>query len=106
MSTFGRIISDARKEIGLSQKELASKVKKEDGGPISPQYLNDIEHDRRHPPSEFLIGQLAGLLNQPKDFLLLAAGMLPEEERHRVVKAKPDEVAAAFRVFRTRIKNK
>jgi len=43
----------------MSQKELAGKIKKEDGLPISAQYLNDIEHDRRNPPSEFLIAQIA-----------------------------------------------
>jgi transposase len=29
----------------LSQKDLAAKIRKEDGTAISPQYLNDIEHD-------------------------------------------------------------
>ena len=53
MKTFGTIISEARRAAGLSQKELAAKVKKEDGQPISAQYLNDIEHDRRNPPRSF-----------------------------------------------------
>ena len=62
MKTFGAILSEARKAKGMSQKELAAKVRGEDGQAISPQYLNDIEHDRRNPPSEFLIGQIAELL--------------------------------------------
>ena len=37
--TFGQAIGKARKGLGLSQKELASQVKKEeDGSSISPQY--------------------------------------------------------------------
>jgi transcriptional regulator with XRE-family HTH domain len=50
MKIFGTLISEARRSKGLSQKDLAAKVKKEDGQAISPQYLNDIEHDRRNPP--------------------------------------------------------
>lgn len=49
METFGKIVSAARKELGISQKDLAAKIVKEDGETISPQYLNDIEHDRRNP---------------------------------------------------------
>ena len=63
LSTFGRIIADARKALGMSQKELAARTRKEGGGAISPQYLNDIEHDRRNPPSEYIIEQLAGHLS-------------------------------------------
>jgi hypothetical protein len=37
----------ARKKLGISQKNLADRIKKEDGQSISPQYLNDIERDRR-----------------------------------------------------------
>jgi len=55
MKTFGTIIAEARRPKGLSQRELAAKVKKEDGQAISAQYLNDIEHDRRNPPNEYLI---------------------------------------------------
>ena len=58
--TFGQAISKARKGLGLSQKELAARVMKEEGGgSISPQYLNDIEHDRRSPTSDHLIKQFA-----------------------------------------------
>ena len=39
MKTFGQIIADARKSIGLSQKDLAARTHKEDGKPISPQTL-------------------------------------------------------------------
>ncbi len=40
MKTFGTL--EARRPKGLSQRDLASKVKKEDGQAISAQYLNDM----------------------------------------------------------------
>ena len=44
-TTLGQAIIAARKKKGISQKDLAAAVQKEDGsGSISPQYLNDIEH--------------------------------------------------------------
>lgn len=106
MATFGKIIADARRKTRLSQKELAAKIKKENGEPISPQYLNDIEHDRRNPPNEFLIAQFARLLNLPKDYLILAAGALPAEELGTIARAKPGQVAEAFKAFRAKIKDK
>lgn len=101
---FGQIISEARKRLGLSQKELAQQVKKEDGEPISPQYLNDIERDRRNPPSEFLIAQLAKELKVSKDYLLLAAGTLPTELKDKLSDSDPAEVERAFRAFRKSIR--
>ena len=61
--TFGRAIAKARKKKGLSQKELAALIEREAGAPISPQYLNDIEHDRRSPSSDHLVSQFAEDLN-------------------------------------------
>jgi transcriptional regulator with XRE-family HTH domain len=52
--TFGQVIAEARKKASLNQRELANLIRKEDGGPISQPYLNDIEHDIRNPPSDAL----------------------------------------------------
>lgn len=103
MITFGTIISDARRAAGLSQKELAAKVKKEDSQPISAQYLNDIEHDRRNPPSEFLIAQFATLLKLDKDVLCLAAGTIPQDLQ-KMAANQPDKVEQAFKAFRKAVK--
>jgi transcriptional regulator with XRE-family HTH domain len=104
MKTFGTIVSEARRAKGLSQKELASLVKKEDGQSISAQYLNDIEHDRRNPPSEFLIGQIAGVLSVSKDVLCLAAGTIPNDLRN-MASTRPEKVEAAFKAFRKAVKS-
>ena len=104
MSTFGKVISDARKKLRVSQKELAARIKKEDGSQISPQYLNDIEHDRRNPPSESLIEQFARELELSKDYLCLAAGSLPQADLKRLGGLEPDVVEDAYRVFRRKIR--
>jgi len=105
MMTFGHIIAEARKKLGLSQKDLALRIKKEDGSQISPQYLNDIERDRRNPPSEFLIAQFATELNLSKDYLILAAGSLPNDMTKKVTGADPAKVEQAFQAFRKQIKH-
>lgn len=106
MKTFGQIIAEARKALGISQKELAARIRKEDGEPISPQYLNDIEHDRRNPPSEFIIEQLAKHLKLSKEHLIAAAGMWPTDLREKLPAADPDKVEEAFRAFRKVLKEK
>lgn len=104
MKTFGKIISDRRKELGLSQKDVAARIKKEDGRPISAQYLNDIEHDRRNPPSEFLIEQLARELNFEKDFLCIVAGTVPHDIQDALMNAGPQKAEQVVRVFRRKMK--
>lgn len=106
MKTFGQIIAEARKALGISQKDLATKIRKEDGDPISPQYLNDIEHDRRDPPSEFFIEQFAKHLKLSKEPLIAAAGMWPTDLREKLAGADPGKVDEAFRAFRKVLKEK
>jgi transcriptional regulator with XRE-family HTH domain len=101
--TFGLAISKARKTLGLSQKELAARVMKEEGGgSISPQYLNDIEHDRRSPSSGHLIRQFSGILNIPEEYLYALAGRLPDDLRPDT--SDPEKVVAAFKSFRRTLK--
>ncbi len=100
--TFDRIITAARKRAGLSQKDLAARIKKEDGTPISPQYLNDLERGRRNPPGPYLLKQLAEELALPYEYLTFAAGQLPEDLR--AGGHPPEQVQAAFRAFRRTLK--
>ncbi len=81
--TFGRAISQARKALGWSQKELAQKILREDGESISPQYLNDIEHDRRSPSSDRMVQQFAHVLDMDVDWLYYLAGKFPADLRER-----------------------
>jgi transcriptional regulator with XRE-family HTH domain len=108
VSTFGEIISEKRADIGLSQKELAAKILKKDGQPISPQYLNDLERDRRNPPAEFLIEQFATVLAIPPEQLYYCAGVLaPDMKRANVDEDLIIEAYTAFRkVIETRSQGK
>jgi transcriptional regulator with XRE-family HTH domain len=97
--TFGRAIAMARKAMGLSQKDLAAMILKEDGtGPISPQYLNDIEHDRRSPTSDHLILQFANVLGKDPGYLFVLAGKIPEDMRR--TGASEREISRSFANFR------
>lgn len=100
--TFGSQIAEARKALGLSQKDLASKITKEDGQPISPQYLNDIEHDRRNPPSEEMIYQFAKELKIESEVLFYLAGKLPQDLTKPSVER--EKIVAAYQAFRKALK--
>lgn len=96
--TVGQAIAQARKKLEISQKELARRVTKEDGAPISPQYLNDIERDRRNPPSSYLLDQFAAALEIPHEYLHFLARQLPEDLPEGDY--NPETVQSAFRAFR------
>ena len=98
--TFGQVLAAGRRAAGLSQRELAARILKEDGEPISPQYLNDLERDRRNPPAPHLLKQFAEALNLPEEYLSFAAGQLPEDLRNPGASYAPDQVQAAFQAFR------
>jgi transcriptional regulator with XRE-family HTH domain len=106
MKTFGNVVSEARKALGLSQKELAAKIRKEDGVAISPQYLNDLEHDRRNAPSQHLIQEFSRELKLKADYLFGLAQAWPEDIVKEVRKSSPEEVQAAFSAFRKTLQGK
>ena len=101
---FGQVIATARKELGISQRELSLNVLKEDSTPISPQYLNDIERDRRNPPSDHLLEQFARELNLEKDYLYFLAGKFPSDVRSAT--SSPKQVKEAFRAFRRTLRGR
>ena len=98
VSTFGRAISKFRKEKGWSQKELAARIIREDGDAISPQYLNDIEHDRRSPTSDHIVRQFASVLEVEAEWLYYLAGRFPDYVRERkYTREELNELMVAFR---------
>ena len=94
--SFGKRIAEARKKAGFSLKDVAEKIRKEDGQTISPQYLNDIEHDRRQPDSNHLIEQFAQVLGIPAEVLYYEAGKLAETHPG----ASEEKIVAAYKAFR------
>jgi transcriptional regulator with XRE-family HTH domain len=103
--TFGRAIVAARKAKGLSQKDLAALIHKEDDEcSISPQYLNDIEHDRRSPTSDHLIRQFAQVLGEDEGYMFVLAGKMPQEIREKAGEQdRRDQVVKTFAHFRRTI---
>ena len=100
--TFGEAITQARKDKKLSQKEVAAVTLKEDGGVISAQYLNDIEHDRRNPPSEYIIRQLATTLDLEVDYLFFLAGRLPSDVLE--LSRDREDISQAMKAFRRNLR--
>jgi len=97
--TFGSYIAAERKKKAISQKELAARImREEDGKPISPQYLNDIERDRRQPTSDHLIHEFASVLEVEVDYLFYLAGTLPKEAKE--ARLGPKEAVEAMSAFR------
>lgn len=98
---LGQAIVLARRKLQLTQKDLASRVTKEDGQPISPQYLNDIEHDRRS-PSDYVLEQIAVHLKLDPGYLYFLAGQIPADLRE--TSRKPEEIQNAIKAFRKALK--
>ena len=97
MATFGQVIADKRRELQMTQRELANKVKNEDGRAISGAYLNDIEHDRRS-PAPVLVKQFARVLELDEDYLAYLAGRFPHDKALRGL--SEDQFVEGMRAFR------
>ena len=101
MGKFGEKIANARKAAGMTQRELAAAIAREDGEHgISPAYLNDIEHGRRIPAGEPIITEFARHLHlDAKYLLLLASRQLPEQIASKAQKVDEETYRHALRLF-------
>jgi transcriptional regulator with XRE-family HTH domain len=102
MASFGQYIAGRRKALKLSQKDVAVRILKEDGTPISAQYLNDVEHDRRKAPPDRILSQLGKELGIPLDVLYFQAERLPPDIKRET--ASEEQVQAAYKAFRRELK--
>lgn len=86
----------------MSQKALANLIQIEDdlgnSKQMSPQYLNDIEHDRRSPSSAALVKQFSNALGLDEEYLMFLAGRWPEKVRNSI--KSQDEFGKAMQAFR------
>jgi transcriptional regulator with XRE-family HTH domain len=103
MKTFGQVLTEARKKAGLTQREVAARLSREDGRPVDPPYLNAVEHDHRYPPEDRVIEQLAKLLGISADVLYFHANRQPADVKAEVDQA---QVEAAYRAFRKALRGK
>ena len=97
MKTFGQVITEARKKSGLTQKEVAEQLRREDGRKVLPPFLNDLEHDRRYPPENAVINQLARILKISSDVLYFYAKRLPSDVAREADDTRVEEAYRAFR---------
>lgn len=77
--SFGGEIAHLRKKKGYTIREFAKKVEKEDGQPMSPSYLCDIEQGRRKPPALTVIRRMADALDGDFDTLMSLAHRTPPD---------------------------
>jgi transcriptional regulator with XRE-family HTH domain len=75
----------------------ARRILKEDGTPISPQYLNDIERDRRNAPIAHILEGLAMELGLSPDVLYFLVGQIPSDIRQRQASVSPEDIVDGFR---------
>jgi len=101
MKTFGQVLTEVRKRAGLTQKELAERLRREDGRPIDAPYLNAVEHDRRRPTPNSIIEQLAKIVGISADILFYHAGRMPTDVKGDIEHAR---VEAAWQAVRKAFK--
>jgi transcriptional regulator with XRE-family HTH domain len=98
MAPLGDAINQARRARKLTLRQLAEQVTKDDGTPISPQYLNDIELHHRVPTPRVL-REFARVLELDDDMLLALAGAADVVVREYVA-SHPEQTEAVIRLFR------
>ena len=81
VKSFGELIARRREELGLTQTELAARIKGRSGKPVSQQRITDIEHDRFGVPRAPVLKQLARALKLDVDVLYLWGRLVPPDIR-------------------------
>jgi transcriptional regulator with XRE-family HTH domain len=102
VKTLGEFIVSRRKELGISQQEMAALLKNRDGKPLSSSYFNYLERDRGKPP-DYLLDQIAEILKVSHDVLYFWAKRVPPDLEPRD-NVDPERVAAAYQAFRRTLK--
>lgn len=102
VKTLGQFMSGRRKEVGISQQDMAALLKNRDGKPLSSSYFNYLERDRGKPP-DYLLDQIAEILRVSPDVLYFWAKRVPPDLEPDE-NADPRRVAAAYQAFRRELK--
>ncbi|HEX5324758.1 MAG TPA: helix-turn-helix transcriptional regulator [Capsulimonadaceae bacterium] len=76
--SFGQLIAQRRRELGLTQAELGQRIKGRRGGPVTQNRITDIEHDRFGAPRLPVLKQLARALQLDLDVLYLWSRRVPD----------------------------
>jgi transcriptional regulator with XRE-family HTH domain len=92
--------------LGLSQRQLGLRIKKEDGEKISPHYLNHIERERRCTPSQHLILHFARALKPEPDYLFGLAQISRKDMVKGMERSSSGDDPEVFCAFRRILKDK
>jgi transcriptional regulator with XRE-family HTH domain len=95
---LGAVINHARLACKLTLRQLADQVTKDDGTPISPQYLNDIELHHRV-PTPHVLREIARVLELDADTLLATAGAADVVVREYLA-SHPEQGEGIIHLFR------
>jgi transcriptional regulator with XRE-family HTH domain len=71
MPTFGEVLRERRRAVGISQRDLAARIG------VDFSYISKLENDRLAPPSSETTRKIAAELRCPIEDLLAAARKLP-----------------------------
>jgi transcriptional regulator with XRE-family HTH domain len=89
--SFGKLIRQARKDKGYSQRELAKFLG------VDFTYLSKLENDRAdYAPKEEVIRGLARNLSLDEEELIFLAGRIPQQYEE-ILKQNPKEMLMLFR---------
>jgi transcriptional regulator with XRE-family HTH domain len=103
VKSFGELIAKRRKELGLTQTELAHRIIGRHGGPISQERITDIEHNSYGVPRRPILEQLALALKLDLDVLYLWGRLIPEDIDPVGVPEAP--IQLAWRFFRAALED-
>jgi transcriptional regulator with XRE-family HTH domain len=102
VKSFGELIARRREELGLTQTELAARIKGRSGDTVSQQRITDIEHDRFGVPRRPILNQLARALKLDLDVLYLWGRVVPPDIRAEGL--REETIKEAWQAFRAVIK--
>jgi transcriptional regulator with XRE-family HTH domain len=94
------MIRARRKELGLTQGQVAARIQTEEGRAIGQTYLAEIERGHHPNPRPHLIEQFARALEIDRDVLYLAARQVPPEVAEELRRLTPEQRAKAWRIFK------
>ncbi|HEX5324755.1 MAG TPA: helix-turn-helix transcriptional regulator [Capsulimonadaceae bacterium] len=96
---FAVMVRRKRKELGLTQQQIAVRIQTEEGKAITQSYLADIETGHHPHPRPHLIDEFARALELDRYVLYLAARTVPPEVAEELSRLTPEERRAAWGAF-------
>jgi transcriptional regulator with XRE-family HTH domain len=94
------MIRARRKELGLTQGQVAARIQTEEGRAIGQTYLAEIERGHHPNPRPHLIEQFARALEIDRDVRYLVARQVPPEVAEELRRLMAEQRARAWQIFK------